>query len=110
MSEEGITPPSTTDHSFDSEKGYNYGKGKIKFKGISLKQDSVPFIHGYVVNFYISYELDTWLRDLNTGCTLRNYLFGAVKLTKNDDPNKYGYIGYGIGFDGRSQLSLTDGG
>ena len=37
MSEESITPPSTTDNSFGSEIIYNYGKGKIKFKIICLK-------------------------------------------------------------------------
>ena len=32
--------------------------------------------------------------------TLINTLFGAVKLTKNADIEKYKYSGYGIGFDG----------
>ena len=27
-----------------------------------------------------------------------------MKLTKNADPDKYGYSGYGIGFDARSQF------
>ena len=27
---------------------------------------------------------------------------GAIKLNKNVDPDKYGYGGYGIGFDARS--------
>ena len=26
-------------------------------------------------------------------------MFGTVKLTKNADPNKYSYSGYGTGFD-----------
>ena len=29
-------------------------------------------------------------------------------LTKNADPDKYGYRGYGIGLDVRSQLPLPD--
>ena len=33
--------------------------------------------------------------------TLKNCLFGAVTLTKNADIDKYGYSGYGIGFDRR---------
>ena len=37
---------STTDNSFDPEIIYNYGQGKIKVKGICLKQDSMSFIHG----------------------------------------------------------------
>ena len=58
MSEESATPPLITGNSFDPEIIYNYGKGKIKFKGLCLKQDSVSFIHVNVVNLYISYELD----------------------------------------------------
>ena len=62
--------------------------------------------HKNVANLYISYKLDTWSRDLSTGFTLGNCLFGATKLTKNVDPDKYGYRGYGIGFDVHSQFSL----
>ena len=35
-------------------------------------------------------------------------LIGYVKLTKNADSNKYKYSSYGIGFDSRSEFSLTD--
>ena len=31
--------------------------------------------------------------------TLEDCLFGAISLTKNADFDKYGYFGYGIGFD-----------
>ena len=40
---------------------------------------------------------------------LINCLFGAVRLTKNADIDKYGYSGYGIGFD-RSNFSFPSGG
>ena len=33
--------------------------------------------------------------------TLKNSLFGAVRLTKNVDIGKYRYFGHGIGFDTR---------
>ena len=36
-------------------------------------------------------------------------LFGEVKLNKNPDPDKYGESCYGLGFDTRSQFSLTNG-
>ena len=49
-----------------------------------------------------------WSKDLNTDFTLDNCLFGAVKLTKNADPDKYVYSGYSIGFDSRSQFSWAD--
>ena len=43
---------------------------------------------------------------LNTDFTLKDCLFAAVKLTKNTDPDKYVYIGNGIGFHSRSVLLL----
>ena len=46
------------------------------------------------------------LRLLYTAYTLEGYLFGGVKLTKNADPDKYSYSGFGIGFDTRGQYSL----
>ena len=36
-------------------------------------------------------------------------MFGSVKSTVNDDLDKYGYNGYGIGFDERPHLSSADG-
>ena len=40
---------------------------------------------------------------------LGNCLFGAVKLTKNVDPDTYRYSDYGIGFDVCSQFLWSDG-
>ena len=62
-----------------------------------------------IQKFFIAYELDTWPRDLNSDFTLKDCLFGGVKLTKNADPDKYIYTGYSIGFDSRSEFSLPDG-
>ena len=62
-----------------------------------------------VINTYIFYILNQWLRDLNTDFTLGNCLFGSVKLTQNADSDKYIYTGYGIGFDLGSEFSLPDG-
>ena len=68
----------------------------MDFKGFCLKQDGLSFLQKNVVNFYGSYELDTWSRDLNTDFTLGNCLFGTVKLTKNADLDKYRYSSYGV--------------
>ena len=38
--------------------------------------------------------------------TLENFLFGAVRLTKNSAINKYQYSSYGIGFDRKSSFSF----
>ena len=35
-------------------------------------------------------------------------LFGGVKLTKNPNPNKHSYSGYGIGFDSSSRFSIPN--
>ena len=59
------------------------------------------YIYIYV---YISYTLIPLLTNLNTDFTLKNCLFGSVKLTKNADPDKYKHSGYGIGFDSCSEL------
>ena len=45
----------------------------------------------------------------NRDPTLKKCLFGAVTLTKNADIEKYGYSGYGIGFDRRSSFSFPGG-
>ena len=38
-----------------------------------------------------------------------NFLFGAVKLTKKADLDKYKYSSYDVGFDLRSEFSWKDG-
>ena len=44
----------------------------------------------------------------SSGLTLKDYLFGAVKLPKNVDPDKSSYSEYGIGFDSRSLFSVPN--
>ena len=44
--------------------------------------------------------------DDNNYPTVENCLFGSVKLTKNTNINKYGYSGYGIGFDRRASFQI----
>lgn len=47
--------------------------------------------------------------NLDTDFTLGDCLFGALKLTRNCNPSKYGHSGFGIEFDARSQFSLSIG-
>ena len=61
-----------------------------------------------MVNLFILFELDTWSQDINTDFSLKYYLFGSVKLTKNADLDKYKYSSYDIGFDSRSYDLLPD--
>ena len=48
-------------------------------------------------------------RDFSIKFALSDCLFGAMKLAKNADPDKYRYNGYDIGFDARSKLLLPSG-
>ena len=43
------------------------------------------------------------------GFTLKNCLFGSVKLFKNDVPDKYKYSGCNIGFDSCTEFLFADG-
>ena len=76
--------------------------------GSYLKQTKISYTNGKVVNIYIVYELSASGSN-NNDPSLKNCLFGAVTLTKNTDIEKYGYSGYGIGFD-RSSFTFPGGG
>ena len=82
-------------------------KIRLRFKGSCLKQDKASFTSNNVVNLH-SHELDRWSQDVNAKFTLKNCLLENVEITKNTDPNKYSYSGYGIGFDPHSLLSIPN--
>ena len=74
-----------------------------------MQQSKLTYTHKKIVNIYVVYELGASSSNINDP-TLKNCLFGAVTLTKNTDIDKYGYSGYGIGFDRRSSFSFPSGG
>ena len=83
-----------------------YGtKIKVKFNGISLKQDKLTYTLGKIVNIYIVYEISKSI-NISNYPTLENCLFSAVSLTKNADIDRYKYSGYGIGFDRHGSFSF----
>ena len=86
----------------------NNSKIRLRFTGNCLRQAFATVTPNNAVNLFIAYELDRWSQDLSTKCTLKDCLFGAVKLTKNADTNKYCYSGYGIGFDSCSLFSILN--
>ena len=57
----------------------------------------------------ISSEINLWLYIESADFTLRNSLFGTVKLTKKSYADKYSYSGSGTGFDACKSFSLYDG-
>ena len=61
------------------------------------------------INSFIVHELDTWSWDLNSSVTLKDWVFGSVKLAKDADVDKYIYSSYCIEFNSISEFSLLDG-
>ena len=87
---------------------YDMSKIRIKFNGCFLNRFPPAILHGDIVNIYIVNEIISDYSSINYP-TLKNCLFGSVKLTKNADINKYGYSGYGIGFDRNTSFSVGNG-
>ena len=103
LSAESIKPPTTSDNSLTPALSYYGTKTRVKFTGSCLKQPKISYTHGTIVNIYIVYELGASGSN-NNDPTIKNFLFGAVTLTKNAGIDKYGYSDYGIGFDRESFL------
>ena len=89
---------------------YVGNKTRVEFDGSCLKEDKITFTHGNIVNIYVFYEIILWNRGYDDYPMLENSLFGAAKLTKNADIDKYKYSGYDIGFDGHGIFSVLGGG
>ena len=105
MSDEKNNSIKTPNHSITPNLDYYGTKTRVEFNGSCLKQDSVTFNHGKVVNIYIVYEISKSI-NISNYPTLENCLFGAVSLNKNGDIDKYKYSGYGIGFDRHGSFSF----
>ena len=93
MSDEKVNSIKTPNHSITPNLDYYGTKTRVEFNGSCLKQDSVTFNRGKVVNIYIVCEISKSI-NISDYPTLENWLFGAVSLTKNADINKYKYSGY----------------
>ena len=89
---------------------YGGGKLRVNFIGGYLnKTNKTAYAYGKLVNIYTVFQLEASSFNINDS-TLKTCLFGTVTLTKNADINKYGYSGYGIGFDRRWSYSFPGGG
>ena len=95
---ESIKPPITSDNSLTPALNYYGTKTRVKFTGSCLKQPTISYIHGRIVNIYIACELGACSFHVNDP-TIKYFLSGAGTLTKNADIDNYEYSGYGIGFD-----------
>ena len=108
-SDESIKPPTTPHNRLTPLTDYLPHKIRLKLSGSCLKQHKLQYTHGTIINIYIVYELGA-SGSSNNDPTLKNCFFRAVPLTKNADFHKYGYSGYGIGFDRGSSYSFAGGG
>ena len=109
LSAETIKPPTTSDNSLTPAVSYYGTKTRVKFVGrCCSKQPKISYTHGKAGNIYIVFELGGSSSHDNDP-TLKNFLFGAVTLTKNTDIDKYGYSSYGIGFDRKIVFSFPGG-
>ena len=88
---------------------YSTSEIRIKFDGSFLNQFPPMILHRDIVNIYMVYEISDYYSDIDYP-TLENCLFGSIKLTKNADIDKYGYLGYGIEFDRKGSFSHPSGG
>ena len=112
LSAETIKRPSTSDNSLTPSLSYYDTKTRVKFTGSCSKQSTISCNYRPVENIYIAYELGASGSNDNDP-TLKKILFGVYflfTLTKNSDIEKYGYSGYGNGFDRRSSFSFPGGG
>ena len=85
-------------------------KIRVRFSGSCLKQNAITYIYEKSANIYIVNEINKNDHSTISDPALENCLFGAVTLTKNADIDKYGYPGYGTGFDRKSSFSFPGGG
>ena len=107
LSDETINSIKTSDYGVTPYLSYyDTNKIRVKLDGGCLKQDQDTLLHGGIVNVYIFYDLSKNI-NISNYPTIENRLFGAIKLTKNADIDKYGYSGSGIGFHRHGSFSFS---
>ena len=86
----------------------NDGRMHVNLSGNYFKQDKTRIPNNNnAINIYCVYKLDLLGSSRDTTFTIQNALFGAMQITKNSDPSKYDYKGYGICFDEVGQFGHT---
>ena len=93
-----MKPHSTSNKMLNASVNYAGTKARVKFNEDCLKQEKNSFDCGKIVNIYIVYEIDRYVK-IGSYSTLKNCLFDAIKLTKHVDIDLFKYSGYDIGFD-----------
>ena len=84
-------------------------KLRVNFDGRCLKQEKATFSRKKMINIYIVYEINLCSNIQGASLALGSCLFGALKLTKNTEPDKYKHSGYGSVFNSRGSFLLSNG-
>ena len=108
ISEENIEDITESDCNFAPTFLDHYLLPDINFNECYLMQHNAS-IPPKIINLYISYTLNSQLRNLNTDFTSGNCLFRSVKVAKNAELDKYKFSSCTIGFDSPSEFLLPDG-
>ena len=87
LSHESIKPRPTSNNSLTQLIDYYSYNIRVRFSGSILRQPKISYTHEKTVNIYIVYEL-AGFSSHSDNSTLKNCLFGAVKLAKNADVDK----------------------
>ena len=107
LSDEVIKSPTINNNSVAPILEYIYKTVFVKFNGSCLiKQNKFTF-NKKILNACTVYDLDSNLKNFDS--TLQNCYFGAFKITKSSDIDRYQYSGYGIGFDSKGTFSYPTG-
>ena len=76
------------------------GRVNLKISNSASVQKGFPSLHtNFILNLYIVYELNTWPRNRTNNFTLKNCLFGTVKLVRNTIKSKFTCTVQVIAFD-----------
>ena len=98
LSNESIKPSTIFDNCLSPLIDHLGNKTRLKFNGRCLKQNKLRYTHRTIGKIDIVYEITASGSNTNDP-TLKNSLFGGVKLTKNADIDKYRYSCCGMRFD-----------
>ena len=79
-----IKSPATVNNILNVSLDCLGAKMRVRFNGSYLKQDKIIYAHKTIVTVYIVYERNKSF-NINSYPTLENCLYGADKLTKNND-------------------------
>ena len=84
LSDESIKLPATPENSLNPKLEYfNTAKFRVE------SNESFFFAINKIINLNITYGIKSWPYRVSNNFTLRNSLFGVVKLTENVDPDKH---------------------